>query len=146
MTLAPHIPPLVTRPFRPRSLEVRWSAVRARPRGPARVALVVTVHTLDTSRALLEAWLEDETGARDLIVRQPTPCRVVSDGELLHIDVQGADRDGPPWLAVSVVEGDGSLDLLYARSSLLERAKLAPGGYDPPEARVVSEGAGAASA
>lgn len=144
MTFAPHIPTLATRSSRPRSFEIRWSAVR--PTGASAVTFVVAVQTLDATRALLESWIEDEDGTRDLVVRQPTPCRVVSDGELLHVDIDGPERAAPALLAVSLIEREGQPDLLYARTTLLARTNLQPGTYDPPRARMLPEESGAASA
>jgi len=67
-----------------------------------------------------------------VLARRRAACLLCVDGSLCHVDVVIDDQR---VVAISFVPGEPAA-LLYAQSTLLARAGLAPGGYDPPTAAV----------
>ncbi|MBT8486566.1 MAG: hypothetical protein HKO59_14075 [Phycisphaerales bacterium] len=126
-----------------RSLEFRWSALRADEAGkPRRSELVIAVNPVDADHCVFEAWLEGPCGVRTVLPRQPVACRRGCHAGLVHVD---AEPDGRRLLRATFRPQTPGRPL-YAQTTLLATAGLAPGAYDPPTARIIDAKRGVASA
>lgn len=141
--------------FRQHQFEVRWSSlVHARHDtfgmndegteecgdGHRTVVFVFSIQLLAEDRAIFEAWLEFPKGRRMVLPRQPLSCVTSHDKAMLHVD---CTLDGRRLIVLSISD-DGRI--AYAQSDLMAEAGFRGGTYDPPTARQLKAGRGAASA
>ena len=92
-----------------------------------RVEVILALQVIDDGHGLMEMWIQTPTRQKQVVPRQPVPCTVVEESDMLHID---AELNGRRAVAISIGADDR---LIYARSDLLtEKAGLTGGAYHPP--------------